>query len=434
MIKLYLKQAWTLMKQNKLFTSVYVIGTGLSIALTMTMFIIFYIKFAPVYPEYNRNRMLVIKALKGYEKDNPNSSGCNHGVSYYVVSGMLSGLPHLDKIGAGRPNASSDNNVIALPGKKETFQVVPYYADQGFWEVFSFRFLSGRPYTKDDVDANAPVAVLSKSLARRLFTTTEATGKHFMYNGKDFRVCGVVEDVSTATPCTFGDLWIPLFHTSWASKDKNWLLGNIQVYMTALTVADKQALRAEAQEAFQKYELQSESTRAYDLMDQPDTFWKSVFRVDSCNAPDFKEILKGFLYILLALLFIPAMNLSGMISSRMGHRLCELGVRKAYGATNRMLLQQVLWENLFLTCVGGLVGLLLSYLIVVTSSDWILTLFEESIDEPQASPFLTFEMLFNPTVFCSAFGLCVVINIISALLPTIWTLRHTIVQSLNAKR
>lgn len=31
MIKLYLKQAWTLIKQNKLFTSIYVVGTGLSI-------------------------------------------------------------------------------------------------------------------------------------------------------------------------------------------------------------------------------------------------------------------------------------------------------------------------------------------------------------------------------------------------------------------
>ena len=48
MIKLYMKQAWTMMKQNKLFTSIYVAGTGLSIALVMTLFIIFYVKFAPV--------------------------------------------------------------------------------------------------------------------------------------------------------------------------------------------------------------------------------------------------------------------------------------------------------------------------------------------------------------------------------------------------
>lgn len=63
MIKLYLKQAWTLIKQHRLFTGIYVVGTGLSIALVMTMFIIFYVKFAPIYPEYNRNRMIVLKMI-----------------------------------------------------------------------------------------------------------------------------------------------------------------------------------------------------------------------------------------------------------------------------------------------------------------------------------------------------------------------------------
>ena len=60
MIKQYFKQAWTMMRQNKLFTSIYVAGTGLSIAFTMVLFIIYYVKFAPVYPEYNRDRTLVI--------------------------------------------------------------------------------------------------------------------------------------------------------------------------------------------------------------------------------------------------------------------------------------------------------------------------------------------------------------------------------------
>ena len=68
MIKQYFKQAWTMMKQNKLFTSIYVAGTGLSIALVMTLFIIFYVKFASVYPEYNRNRTLVVSTTKRINK------------------------------------------------------------------------------------------------------------------------------------------------------------------------------------------------------------------------------------------------------------------------------------------------------------------------------------------------------------------------------
>ena len=63
MFKIYFRQAWNLVKQNKLFTSIYVIGTGLAIALTMILFIVHYIKFAPIYPEENRGRTLVIRRL-----------------------------------------------------------------------------------------------------------------------------------------------------------------------------------------------------------------------------------------------------------------------------------------------------------------------------------------------------------------------------------
>ena len=61
MIKQHLRQAWTMMKQHRLFTGMYLIGTAVSIALAMTLFIIFYIKLGPVYPEYNRHRMVVIE-------------------------------------------------------------------------------------------------------------------------------------------------------------------------------------------------------------------------------------------------------------------------------------------------------------------------------------------------------------------------------------
>lgn len=55
-----LNKRGAMIKQHRLFTGIYVVGTGLSIALVMTLFIIFYVKFAPIYPEYNRNRMLTV--------------------------------------------------------------------------------------------------------------------------------------------------------------------------------------------------------------------------------------------------------------------------------------------------------------------------------------------------------------------------------------
>ena len=417
MIKTYLRQAWMLMKQNKLFTSIYVVGTGLSIALVMTMFIIFYVKFAPIYPEYNRDRTLVIKPVKRYPKGKPENWNINGGVSYYVVKNMLPGLPHLEVVGGGYLNNFNDNKV-SLPGK-EQLSVTSYYVDMGFWKVFSFSFISGNTFTQADVDASLPVAVISATLAQRIFASTDVKGKHFTYNGKDFRVSGVVKDVSNATPETAADLWLPISLKVKLSENNLSLIGNVRAYLLATTAADKDALRKEVQELFRKNNLQND-TYDHDLMDQPDDYWVSTFRQEVDKAPDLTEIVKSFLYMLLALLFIPALNLSGMISSRMDKRLCELGVRKAYGATNRQLLSQVLWENLLMTCIGGLAGLLISYLIVATASDWILTLFDERVMDPTKTMNLTPEMLFNPAVFGMAFGVCVLLNLVSALIPAIW--------------
>jgi len=123
-----------------------------------------------------------------------------------------------------------------------------------------------------------------------------------------------------------------------------------------------------------------------------------------------------------------------MISNRMDSRMEEIGVRKAYGATNKQIVEQVLWENMLLTLMGGLAGLLLSYLIVITSSNWILTLFDSFVMNPGREMTITFEMLFNPVVFGSTLLFCVLLNLISALIPTVWSLRRNIISCIHSKR
>ena len=422
------------MRQNRLFTGIYVVGTGLSIALVMTLFIIFYVKFGPVYPEYNRDRTLVLKPLKRYPKGKPENWTINGGVAYYVVDQMLPGLPHVEQVAGSVIDFWGDYQVSATDVKP--FKATPRFANGAFWKVFSFRFVDGQPFTQEDVEAKAQVAVIGESLAKRLFAAVEGvTGRHFAFNGRDYRVCGVVRDVSNATPETAGDLWLPLLNAQYISKelDRQGLLGNVFVSLLVDDAENFETVRSEVQDVFRRY-TQQDKDYEYDLMGQPDPYWLSTFRQDVEKAPDTMELVKDFLYILLALLFIPALNLSGMISSRMDSRIAELGIRKAYGATRRRLLEQVLCENLLLTLLGGLAGLLFSYLIVLTASDWILTLFDKNIYDTSLSTSLTPEMLFNPAVFGCALAVCVVLNVVSALVPALGAMRHPIMESLNTKR
>lgn len=190
------------------------------------------------------------------------------------------------------------------------------------------------------------------------------------------------------------------------------------------------------QDAFRRYNAQ-DHPYVSDLMEQPDDYWKSSLRTDCMGAPDVKQTVRQLAYILLALLFIPALNLGGLISSRMDRRLGELGVRRAYGATSRMLVNQVLWENLLLTLLGGVAGMLVSWGILLSARGWILSLGTAKwggIPYSDASLFLGPEVLFNPYVFATAFLVCLFLNVLSALIPALWALRHSIVNSLHAQR
>ena len=179
------------MRQNKLFTSIYVAGTGLSIAFTMVLFIIYYVKFAPVYPEYNRDRMLVIShsaiAQEGAEKWNNCSSGASP-----KIAELVKGLPHLDQIGIGTMVPPVLGSAVLLPQSNEQQEVTQGMVDAGFWKVFTFQFLSGKPFDEATIETSLPVAILSENLAKRIFASTDVVDKYFKLDGKEIKVgcCG----------------------------------------------------------------------------------------------------------------------------------------------------------------------------------------------------------------------------------------------------
>lgn len=100
MIKVYLKQAWELLKQNKLFSMLYIVGTGLTIAMTMIMAVVYYAKIAPVYPEANRMNTLYLSNSKFTQGSGNNTRTMQWAVSYkalqdwfYPVENALVVLP-----------------------------------------------------------------------------------------------------------------------------------------------------------------------------------------------------------------------------------------------------------------------------------------------------------------------------------------------------
>ena len=171
--------------------------------------------------------------------------------------------------------------------------------------------------------------------------------------------------------------------------------------------------------------------RQLDIMEQPDNIVAHVNHVWSNVGPDLPMLYLQYAIALFIILLVPSLNLCGLSNSRMQQRISELGVRKAFGATRNTLFRQILNENLVLTSLGGILGLIFSYLAVYAMRTW---LFTNSQNIGTAGDFsLSMEALFSPMVFVLAFVFCLVINILSAGLPAWIAARRTIVDSLNDK-
>jgi putative ABC transport system permease protein len=214
------------------------------------------------------------------------------------------------------------------------------------------------------------------------------------------------------------------------------MLGVFNVTMVAKDKEQEAALREEIKELYRKYNTSQDEVELIQL-EQPRSFALAVFQTSvSDEAFDWKAVFKKLGLTLLVLLLVPALNLSGMIAGRMETRLSEMGVRKSFGAHRNGLLGQVMWENLLLTLAGGMLGLMLAWTALYACRDWLFALFDDRpvLAIEGVSTSVSGEMLFAPSIFLAAFLLCLLLNLLSALIPAWNSLRNPIIQSLNEKR
>ena len=423
----------TLMQQNRLFTGIYVLGTGLSIAFTMILFIILYIKFAPVYPEYNRNRMLVVGPTAVTGK-NSNFNSTNIGVSPKCAD-LFRDLQHVDKVSLCLPRHNGFNNKVLVPSTDREVLASINFVDANYWRVFTFDFICGKPFTEAAIESNLSEAVITRDMAMRIFATTDAVGKNIILDGDEVKVTGVVKSVTAATPNTAADVFLPIsFNGVNKSNDgEPGLMGSFLCFLLAKNADDKDALRNEVIESVKKYN-DADKNFTSNLMGQPDEYWKSSLRGVGESEEDLMSTIRTILYILFALLIIPAMNLCGMNASRMEERMSEIGVRKSYGASNRSIMMQILTENMLLTLAGGIIGLLFAYAIALASGNLVIHLFDTFVFPNSVSTDITMEMLFNPTLFIIVLLICMLLNVLSAVIPAMTVLRHPIINAIQTKR
>lgn len=417
-----IRQSLTLLRQQPLLSAISILGTAFAITMIMAIVITWQTKYADIEPEVNRSRCLYFGAmhLQGKENKNSNSYGMN---SALFMKECVQPLPEVEAC-----TAFSEARValVSLTDGNNRLKVDALNTDAGFWKMFRMQFLAGKGFEEADRAGKVKTVVVAASVARRLFGTTDAVGKSLLLNREEARICGVVKDVSVTAKDAYAQVWY-MYPEEELDAGQEWRYTNDKVVAVLLRSPEDEAAFRQGIEKKVKDVNAGLQYYQLDLMDQPDNVVAHMNRIWMNVGPDLKMLYLQYAIALCVILLVPSLNLCGLSNSRMQQRLGEVGVRKAFGATQGVLMRQVLEENLVLTLMGGVAGLLLSYGAVYCLRTW---LFMNNVNT-SGDFSLSMEALFSPVVFLLAFLFCLVINLLSAGLPAWIAARHNIVNALN---
>jgi putative ABC transport system permease protein len=352
MLKNYLKIAWKVLLRRKFFTFISLFGISFTLMILMVATALIDHTTGPVTPETRLDRSLFVNFIRMTGK-NGNMSTLP---SYYFMNHYVAPMKTPEKIAFSTMfkgvNSYVHNKRISLDLK---------YADANFWQVLEFDFLEGQAFNAKENREGAKVAVITDHARSQYFgEKVAAVGKTMVVDGERYLVKGVVADVPLSRLNSYADVWVPLSLAP-VNKGDTGLNGEMMAILLAPSASAVPAMRAEYQRIVRQVQLPD--PKAFDkFSSHADTILEGLVRQlmgtgESSNLGKFFGLI--FLATLLFML-MPTINLVNINVSRILERSSEIGVRKAFGASSRTLIGQFLVENIFLTLIGGMLGLLLS--------------------------------------------------------------------------
>ena len=227
---------------------------------------------------------------------------------------------------------------------------------QDFPSVRNYQVASGQFFTGADVDAASKVAVLGQTVVDNLFSGTDPIGQVIKINRQSFRVVGVLAPKGASGLANQDDLVVTPITAAW-----DFLLGgrgrNVQqIYVQAGSAGSTDAATAEVtQVLLDRHHISDPAQADFQILSQQD-----VLNSASQSTGVLTLMLGAIAGISLVVGGIGIMNIMLVTVTE---RTREIGIRKAIGARRKDILLQFLIESMFLSGLGGALGILVGVLL-----------------------------------------------------------------------
>lgn len=263
---------------------------------------------------------------------------------------IISQVPNIQGLS---PTVASKTNIVAKDRLKENVTVQG--KNEVYFQAGTSLLQSGRAINILDVRSRNQVAILGQDIVTELFYGMDPVGQNLIIHGTTYRIIGTLAPSSGFSIASANETVVIPYTTALRNLGvKN--IAALDVFVEDTKLADETviAIKGVLNAAFNYKE------NAYSVFNMGDVIasFQNMMAMMSL-------LLAGIAAISLVVGGIGIMN---MMLVSITERTTEIGLRKALGATPNRIQAQFLIESIFLSLIGGLIGLILGSLIAYIAS------------------------------------------------------------------
>ncbi len=351
MISDLLQEAYNAMRHNRRRTALTMLGMAWGIA-TVVMLLAYGDGFgqacAAIFANFGTKLVIVVPG-----KTSLQAGGQKSGVAVRFtqddVDALTTNLPQITHI---TPEVGKQANV------QYDTRVFSWAVSGNYPNVLDIRALKldqGRFYNMEDQVQRARVAVIGSEAKEKLLSGRNAIGEHIRLDGLSFEVVGVLKaKMQEGNDDINRVVYVP-FSTMSDLKDTHYLDTIWFTYQMPDYERLEPAVRTILATQHKFNQSDRQAVRVFNIMMQVHQFEIITMGL---------KVLMGFIGTLT--LGIGGVGLMNIMLVSVTQRTREIGVQKALGAPRRYILLQFLAEALTITFIGGVLGVVLAYIVALS--------------------------------------------------------------------
>ena len=336
-----------------------------------------------------------------------------HESSGRMAEVLQADYPELKYVTAVAPSNWYDFSKLTLTVGEKDVNAAGQFVGKDYFHLFSFELVEGSP---DYVLADKNSVVISESLARSLFNTTQdIIGKEIeLQHEQTLLVSGIFKGTPQYSTIQFDFVMSFELCKEMYPWIETWNLGPLVYAVVEEGTSIEKFNQELANIPIRQF---NDSTRQPFLAHFSSQYLQGSYKEGVVVGGKMQHV-KLFSLVALFILLIACINFMNLSTARASRRLKEIGVKKAIGATRKMLITQYFSESSFM----ALLSLVISLILVAI----FLPEFNQVTGKKLSFPF-------DPIILASILGVAVLSGILAGSYPALYLSKFDAIQVIKGK-